>query len=208
MLLTAADAGAYPPSAQPHTSHDFGERPVQRLLLFAALILTPGTHAMATTTAASTTPATTRAPISNGMIKVAVVVSGGANLMDIAGPWEVFQDTSLKDSHGKKVTPYELYTVAPEKAPLHTEGSNHPGMTITPDYDFADAPAPDIVVVGAQSGGQGLSAWLQKMHAQRKLVISVCTGAFQLGKAGLLDGKQATTHHWFFGDFQRECRVA
>jgi len=175
---------------------------VKRLLLLVALALAQETYAMATTTtaAASTTPA----PISNGMIKVAVVVSGGANLMDIAGPWEVFQDTSLKDSHGKKVTPYELYTVAPERAPLHTEGSNHPGMTITPDYDFADAPAPDIIVVGAQSGGPGLSAWLQKMHAQRKLVISVCTGAFQLGKAGLLDGKQATTHHWFFGDFHRE----
>ena len=175
---------------------------MKRLLLLAALAFAPGIHAMATT---PTTPATTTpAPISNGMIKVAVVISGGANLMDIAGPWEVFQDTSLKDSHGKDVAPYELYTVAPEKAPLHTDGSNHPGLAITPDYAFADAPTPDIVVVGAQSGGPGLSAWLQKMHASHKLVISVCTGAFQLGKAGLLDGKQATTHHWFFGDFQRE----
>ena len=175
---------------------------MKRFLLLVALALAPETYAMATTptTAASTTPG----PISNGMIKVAVVISGGANLMDIAGPWEVFQDTSLKDSHGKDVTPYELYTVAPQKAPLHTAGGNRPGMTITPDYDFTDAPVPDIVVVGAQSGGLGLSAWLQKMHAQHKLVISVCTGAFQLGKAGLLDGKQATTHHWFFGNFQRE----
>ena len=157
------------------------------------------------TIAASTTPAsTTQAPISNGMIRVAVVVSGGANLMDMAGPWEVFQDTSLKDDHGKEVAPYELYTVAPGKALLHTAGSNHPGLTITPDYDFDDAPTPDIVVVGAQAGGPGLSAWLQKMHAQRKVVVSVCTGAFQLGKAGLLDGKSATTHHWFFGNFQRE----
>jgi putative intracellular protease/amidase len=175
---------------------------VKRLLLLAALVLAPGAHAMAIT---PTTPAsTTSAPVSNGMIKVAVVISGGANLMDIAGPWEVFQDTSLKDSHGKDVAPYELYTVAPEKAPLHTDGSNRPGLTVTPDYTFADAPVPDIIVVGAQSGGPGLSAWLQKMHAQNKLVLSVCTGAFQLGKAGLLDGKQATTHHWFFGDFQRE----
>ena len=175
---------------------------MKRFLLLVAFALAPETYAMATTptTAASTTPG----PISNGMIKVAVVISGGANLMDIAGPWEVFQDTSLKDSHGKDVAPYELYTVAPEKAPLHTDGSNHPGLAITPDYAFADAPTPDIVVVGAQSGGPGLSAWLQKMHASHKLVISVCTGAFQLGKAGLLDGKQATTHHWFFGDFQRE----
>jgi Cu/Ag efflux protein CusF/putative intracellular protease/amidase len=175
-------------------------------MLLAALTLAPGAHAVATTrtTAASNTPATTRAPIGNGMIKVAVVVSGGANLMDIAGPWEVFQDTSLKDGQGRDVAPYELYTVAPDRAPLHTAGSNHPGMTITPDYDFADAPTPDIVVVGAQSGGPGLDAWLRKMHAQNKVVMSVCTGAFHLAEAGLLDGKSATTHHWFFGNFQRE----
>ena len=180
---------------------------MKHLLLLAALALATATPAMTTipATAASIAPAsTTSAPMSNGMIKVAVVVSGGANLMDIAGPWEVFQDTSLKDSQGQEVAPYELYSVAPRKALLHTAGSNHPGLTITPDYDFDDAPTPDIVVVGAQAGGPGLSAWLQEMHAQRKVVMSVCTGAFQLGKAGLLDGKSATTHHWYFGNFQRE----
>ena len=142
-----------------------------------------------------------QASLQNGMIKVAVVLSDHANVMDIAGPWEVFQDTSLKDEHGKEVAPYQLYTVAPSKAPLHTAGSNHPGLSITPDYDFATAPTPDIVVVGAQSGGPGLKEWLQKVHAERKLVISVCTGAFKLADAGLLDGKSATTHHWYFGDF-------
>lgn len=180
---------------------------MKRLLLLAALTLAPGAHAVATTptTAASTTPApTTQAPLGNGMIKVAVVISDGANLMDIAGPWEVFQDTSLKDGQGREVAPYKLYTVAPGKTPLHTAGSNHPGMTITPDYDFADAPTPNIVVVGAQSGGPGLDAWLRKIHAQHKVVMSVCTGAFHLAEAGLLDGKSATTHHWFFGNFQRE----
>ena len=157
---------------------------------------------MATTPTASSS--TTSASLDNGMIKVGFVVSDGANLMDIAGPWEVFQDTSLKDEHGKEVVPYQLYTVAPTKTSMHTAGSNHPGMTIMPDYDFADAPTPDIVVVGAQAGGPGLSAWLQKMHAERKVVMSVCTGAFKLAQAGLLDGKPATTHHWFFGNFQRE----
>jgi Cu/Ag efflux protein CusF/putative intracellular protease/amidase len=180
---------------------------MKRLLLLAALTLAPGTHAMGSTptTAASPTPApATQAPISTGMIKVAIVVSDGANLMDMAGPWEVFQDTSLKDDHGKEVAPYQLYTVAPGKAPLHTEGSNHPGLAITADYGFDDAPIPDIVVVGAQSGGRGLNAWLRKVHAQHKVVLSVCTGAFHLAEAGLLDGKPATTHHWFFGNFQQQ----
>jgi putative intracellular protease/amidase len=171
-----------------------GETALKHRILALLLIVLPGTGLLAQTAAPV-------APLRNGMIKVAVVISDHANLMDIAGPWEVFQDADVKDEHGNDISPYELYTVAPSKAPLHTVGSNRPGLHITPDYDFADAPMPDIVVVGAQSGGPGLSAWLQKIHEQHKVVMSVCTGAFKLGEAGLLKGKQATTHHWYFGDF-------
>jgi len=140
----------------------------------------------------------------DGMIKVAVVLSERATMIDFAGPWEVFQDTMLEDSHGNHVMPFELYTVAPAKVPLHTSGSSRQGMTVTPDFAFEDAPTPDIVVIGAQAGGPGLSEWLQKVHAQNKLIMSVCTGAFKLAKAGLLDGKEATTHHWYFGNFTRD----
>src|SRR5690242_19854032 len=89
-------------------------------------------------------------PLANGMIKVAFAISKHVNVMDIAGPWEVFADTSLKDANGQDIAPYQLYTVAASKAPLQSAGANHPGLTITPDYDFADAPTPDIVVVPAQ----------------------------------------------------------
>jgi putative intracellular protease/amidase len=140
----------------------------------------------------------------DGMIKVAVVLSEGATMIDFAGPWEVFQDTMIDDAHGNHVMPFELYTVAPTKAPLHTSGGGRQGMTVTPDYAFDDAPMPDIVVIGAQAGGPGLSEWLQKVHAERKMIMSVCTGAFKLAKAGLLDGKEATTHHFFFGNFTRD----
>jgi putative intracellular protease/amidase len=143
-------------------------------------------------------------PAKGGMIKVAVVLSDRATMIDFAGPWEVFQDTMIDDGHGNDIMPFELYTVAPSKAALHTTGSNRPGMTVTPDYSFADAPTPDIVVIGAQSGGPGLIEWLQKVHAEHKVIMSVCTGAFKLAKAGLLNGKQATTHHWYFGDFARD----
>ncbi|MEO8460684.1 MAG: DJ-1/PfpI family protein [Dokdonella sp.] len=149
------------------------------------------------------TPARIDTPKS-GMIKVAFVISDGANVMDIAGSWEVFQDTMVRDAHGNDIMPFELFTVAPGKALLHTTGSNRPGLAITPDYSFADAPTPDLVVVGAQSGGDGLTEWLQKIHAQGKTIMSVCTGAFKLAKAGLLDGKPATTHHWYFGSMEQQ----
>ncbi|MDN5923805.1 MAG: DJ-1/PfpI family protein, partial [Xanthomonadales bacterium] len=142
--------------------------------------------------------------MSNGAITVAFAISEHVNVMDIGGPWEVFADTSLKQAQGKDIAPYKLYTVAASKTPLHSAGANHPGLTITPNYAFADAPVPDIVVVPAQMGGPALQAWLKKIHAQHVTIMSVCTGAFQLAKAGLLDGKQATTHHWYFGNFARD----
>ncbi|MGH8320261.1 MAG: DJ-1/PfpI family protein [Steroidobacteraceae bacterium] len=138
---------------------------------------------------------------SDGMVKVAVVLSDGATVIDFAGPWEVFADTMLKGAGGRMIMPFKLYTVAASRSPIRTEGSNGPGFMITPDYDFADAPTPDIVVVGAQSGGAGLSAWLEKVHAEHRTIMSVCTGAFLLARTGLLNGKRATTHHWFFGQW-------
>jgi putative intracellular protease/amidase len=172
-----------------------------KTLLFAALFT-----AMTAPSAFAADAPTHLTPPKSGTIKVAFVLSEGATMIDFAGPWEVFGNVML-DGHGDDMDasmPFELYTVAPSKAPIHTSGSRRPGMTVTPDYDFADAPTPDIVVVGAQSGGPGLSEWLQKIHAQNKVILSVCTGAFKVAKAGLLDGKQATTHHAFFGNFSSQ----
>jgi transcriptional regulator GlxA family with amidase domain len=129
-------------------------------------------------------------PPKNGPIKVAFVLSEGATVIDFTGPWEVFQDADADVP-----TPFELYTVAPSKSAIHTSGNGGHGISITPDYTFADAPEPDLIVIGAQTGGVGLSAWLQKLHADNKIILSVCTGAFKVAQAGLLDGLPATTHH-------------
>jgi transcriptional regulator GlxA family with amidase domain len=125
-----------------------------------------------------------------GPIKVAFVLSEQATVIDFTGPWEVFQDTDGP-------VPFDLYTVASSRAPLRTSGTENRGIAITPDYTFADAPEPDLVVIGAQSGGAGLSEWLQKLHADDRVILSVCTGAFRVAQAGLLDGLRATTHHDF-----------
>src|SRR5205085_12389177 len=80
--------------------------------------------------------------------------------------------------------------------PSHRSGGGmKPGMSVVPDYALADAPAPDVVVVGAQSGDEQLGPWLRKLREQHALIMSVCTGAFRVAEAGLLDGKPATTYH-------------
>ncbi len=136
----------------------------------------------------------------SGKIRVAFVLTDGATMIDFAGPWEVFQDAMVPQVHPEHGhDPFELYTVSETKDPLKTSA----GMTVVPDYTFADAPTPNIVVVPAQRGSAGLVPWLQKVSKQSDLVMSVCTGAFKLGAAGLLDGKKATTHHDFYDSFRQ-----
>jgi transcriptional regulator GlxA family with amidase domain len=136
-------------------------------------------------------------------LRVAFVVSENANVMDVAGAWEVFQDTMLhkKGLFGSDmVMPFQLYTVAETRLPIHMAG----GMQVTPDYTFDDAPAPSIVVIGAQSGKpQKMIDWLRARTRSSDVVMSVCTGAFKLALTGALKGKNATTHHEFFDQFQK-----
>jgi transcriptional regulator GlxA family with amidase domain len=131
-------------------------------------------------------------------ISVAFVMTEGATMIDFAGPWEVFQD-AMPVAGENMVMPFEMYTVGESKNPIHASG----GMTITPDYTFDDAPVPRIVVVPAQAGSPKMADWLRRMSKETDVIMSVCTGAFQLGKAGLLDGKKATTHHEFYDQFQK-----
>src|SRR5437764_213882 len=75
-------------------------------------------------------------------IPVAFVISEGAVVIDFCGPWEVFRDVMVGNDH-----PFRLYTVSDKTAPIQAGG----GMKIVPDYTFANAPAPKIIVIPAQS---------------------------------------------------------
>jgi transcriptional regulator GlxA family with amidase domain len=137
----------------------------------------------------------------DGPIPVAFAMSRGATMIDFAGPWEVFQDVMVmnaKEQEGHR-HPFQLYTVSEKTEAIEASG----GMKIVPDYTFENAPAPKVVVIPAQAGSPALHAWLRKIVDSTDVTMSVCTGAFQLGRAGLLTGKEATTHHEFFDQFAR-----
>lgn len=140
------------------------------------------------------------APV-KGKIPVAFAISDGVTVIDFAGPWEVFQDVMMPqrgpdhDDH----MPFELFTVSEKTEVL----AGSAGLKLVPDYTFDSAPQPKVIVVPAQRGSQALHAWLRKMSTSTDVIMSVCTGAFQLGKAGLLTGKDATTHHDFFDQFAK-----
>jgi len=137
-----------------------------------------------------------------GNINVAFLLTDGAVVIDFAGPWEVFQDVHIP-SRGAKMEDqmiFHLYTVSGSKDPVTVSD----GMRILPDYTFEDAPKPQIVVVPAQSGSSEMTDYIRKMSTQSEVLMSVCNGAFQLGKAGVLNGKKATAHHGSYMAFQHE----
>lgn len=129
-------------------------------------------------------------------VRVAFMLSDSANVIDTAGPWEVFQDVMVEGvGH-----PFELFTVGPSKQPLRMTG----GLTVVPQYSIEDAPQPNVIVVPAQRASDESRQWLRKAAAATDVTVSVCTGAFQLARAGLLDGAAATTHHEFWDSFAKE----
>jgi len=135
-------------------------------------------------------------------LRVAFVISDGFDVMDLAGPWEVFQDVVLpaRSASASAEGAFELFTVAADSKPVTTAG----GARVVPRYTFTTTPKPDIVVIGAQSDkSAALLEWLRAQHTDQVTLVSICTGARQLALAGLLDGKQATSHHDYLADFSQ-----
>jgi transcriptional regulator GlxA family with amidase domain len=132
-------------------------------------------------------------------VRVAVLVSEGATVIDFAGPWEVFQDVHVpgRGSTMEEQMPFQLFTVSDTTEPIIASA----GLKIVPDHAFDAAPTPKVIVVPAQRASDRAVAWLREASGAADLTMSVCTGAFILGRAGLLAGRAATTHHDFFDQF-------
>jgi transcriptional regulator GlxA family with amidase domain len=122
-------------------------------------------------------------------------------VLDFCGPFEVFTVASRQTD----LKAFDVVTVAEKPGPVLTRN----GLSVNPYYTLTDCPKPDIVLV---PGGWGtrkemnnlaLIDWIRQTANSAELVLSVCTGALLLGKAGLIDGLEVTTHHVGF-DLLRE----
>lgn len=128
-------------------------------------------------------------------IPVAFLVAPGAELMDVAGPWGVFEQARTPDADDPA---FDLQIVAESGLPVVLSG----GLTVVPGHTLDTAPQPKVLVVPAMDDDgvtPRLLDWIRRMHAATDLTMSVCNGAFVLGQAGLLDGKAATCHHNAYG---------
>ena len=132
--------------------------------------------------------------------KVAIVVYPGVELLDFAGPGEVFSAAGGGA--------FDVFTVASTREPIVSQGF----VRITPDHAIADSPRPDIVVVpggnaAAAYGDPKLMAWLKERAASAELTMAVCNGAIVLARAGLLDGLRATSHWGAIASLRKFPRV-
>src|SRR4051794_11972773 len=129
--------------------------------------------------------------------RVGILIFPSVEVLDFCGPYEVFTATRLnEDRRRDEASPFETVVVAEEHGLVVPPG----GLRVTPNYALEDCPPLDILVV---PGGGGVRAevnnpnllrWVADHGREVETLASVCTGAMLLGKAGLLDGRRATTH--------------
>jgi transcriptional regulator GlxA family with amidase domain len=130
--------------------------------------------------------------------EVVIVAYPSVQSLDVTGPLEVFAGAQqLIEATGREDRGYEVRIVSSDGAPLSTSS----GLVITPHAPLADV-SPDIdTLIVAGGRGHGLAAadetlieWISRAAPRARRTASVCTGAFLLARAGLLDGRRATTH--------------
>jgi transcriptional regulator GlxA family with amidase domain len=132
--------------------------------------------------------------------QVAILAYPGVQSLDVTGPLEVFAGAErLLDTQGPAGADggYAIQVLSREGTPLQTSS----GLTITPHAATSDAaPAIDTLIVAGGAGQAAASAdrellqWIVTTSRSARRTASVCTGAFLLAAAGLLDGRRATTH--------------
>lgn len=134
-------------------------------------------------------------------VNVAIVVQNGMELLDFAGPGEVFAAAGSSEAR-----PFRVFTVSASEAAVTSQGF----VEIIPDFTIENAPHVDILVI--PGGGHSnlirdprMMSWIGRTVGSAQYTLSVCTGALVLAAGGFLDGKEATT---WYGAIDRLRRAA
>lgn len=132
---------------------------------------------------------------------LAILLFDDVEELDFCGPFEVFNVANEVSNQQH----FKVYTVAESRRQIKT----HNNLRVIPDYDLTDCPEPDILLIPGGIGSravlknEAVMNWVKALAPRSELLLSVCTGALVLAKAGLLEGLQATTHHTCFEELAR-----
>ena len=129
---------------------------------------------------------------------IGILIYDDVEELDFVGPWEVLTPRPALAERNR------VLTIAESDGPVRCVK----GLRVLPDTSFADAPRLDVLLVpggkGSRSEGRGvLVDWIRKLAPQLTWLTSVCTGAFLLQEAQLLEGKRVTTHWAFVENLRR-----
>lgn len=133
-------------------------------------------------------------------LKVAIFIFNDVEVLDFAGPFEVFSRTRISPGVEARLTqnsaPFKVFTIAKTEKPIRAIG----GLKIIPTHSFANAPKIDLLIIPGGLGTRTLIKdkqllhWICSQSKKVKRLASVCTGSLLLAKAGLLKNRKATTH--------------
>lgn len=137
---------------------------------------------------------------------VGILVFDDVEVLDFSGPYEVF---NVAAESGRSLPapvppPFYVYTVGVTDQPVQARGR----FVVAPRYAINNCPQPDLLVVPGGYGTRpilkhdGLISWLAAQSQKVEWLLSVCTGALLLARAGLLANCPATTHHTAFDRLQ------
>ena len=137
---------------------------------------------------------------------VGILIFDDVEILDVTGPFEVFAVTRLNEKQRlQQSSPFKVYLISETKNQILAIG----GLRLTPDMTISECPELDLLIIPGgwgtrkESKNKILLNWIGNQFTNDRLIASVCTGSSLLGKAGLLDGRGATTH-WRAFDFLQE----
>lgn len=146
------------------------------------------------------------------LIRAVLLARDGGFASAIVGPAEILRMAGVAPRvlAGRPTRLRFRVTVAsPGGRPVACTG----GLSLPVEAALGDLGAPDLVLVGSagiagtalgdEAADAAVCDWLRRAYAGGAVVAAVCSGVFQLGRAGLLDGRRATTHWAFADDLRR-----
>jgi transcriptional regulator GlxA family with amidase domain len=142
----------------------------------------------------------------NSIRAVEIVAFANVQLLDVAGPLQVFATANDLAWLARRPGPYALSVVARESGPVASSAGLTLGAAPLP---AAATPLDTLIVAGGfgvndACADEALIAWLKARAAQARRLCSVCSGALILAAAGLLAGRRATTHWGRCAELQRK----